>query len=84
MQGLSQTPESLLPEGPSGFHVTSYMGSRLEGRFTGACACVRVRVRGCGRSTRGLSVESRLRSLVLFQSIANRQVSGPWSRPARR
>lgn len=37
MEGLSQRPESLTPEGPNGFAVTAHMGSRLEGRFTGTC-----------------------------------------------
>lgn len=36
VQGFAQRPESLLPEGPSGLEVTSHMGTRLEGRFTGA------------------------------------------------
>lgn len=36
VQGFSQRPESLLPEGPNGFELTSQMGTQLEGRFTGA------------------------------------------------
>lgn len=54
MQGLSQLPESLTPDGPNdGFAVTSHTGSRLEGHFSGThgTPCVCVFAKGCAQVT---------------------------------